>query len=184
MSNYLYLIRCNDFFKIGVAGNVASRLAVFQTGNPYPLEVHSCYEYQSAGIVEAVLHQKFNPDNITGEWFKLDSRDLADFEQICNLLGGRKETVLVSVSEEATAEAEAIAEIISEDSSGYDVAEFEQMIAAGWRVEVNQRGTSWNWRRGSGSNRKTRYGGMFDRLPPERQAEYEHNRTRRNGAGG
>jgi hypothetical protein len=50
---------------------------------------------------------------------------------------------------------------------------------AGWRVEVLGRGKYWQWRRGHGRNRKARYGGRFETLPPERQAAYFENVQKR-----
>jgi hypothetical protein len=50
---------------------------------------------------------------------------------------------------------------------------------AGWRVEVLARGRYWQWRRGHGRNRKARYGGRFETLPPERQAAYFENVQKR-----
>jgi hypothetical protein len=50
----------------------------------------------------------------------------------------------------------------------------------GWRTEINTKGNGttrfWMWRRGRGSNRESRYGGMFRTLSPERMAQYEANR--------
>ncbi len=45
-----------------------------------------------------------------------------------------------------------------------------------WRREVKERGKYWQWRKGSGDYRPSRYGGTFDRLDEERQAQYEHNK--------
>jgi hypothetical protein len=50
----------------------------------------------------------------------------------------------------------------------------------GWRTEINTKGNGttrfWMWRRGRGSNRESKYGGMFRTLSPERMAQYEANR--------
>jgi hypothetical protein len=51
-----------------------------------------------------------------------------------------------------------------------------------WRVEVQKRGKYWQWRRGSRGNRKARYGGRFELLPIERQAQYEVNKAKRQTA--
>ena len=45
-----------------------------------------------------------------------------------------------------------------------------------WRVEVNFRGRFYNFRRGSGKERRGRYGGKFGELPEERKAAYERNK--------
>lgn len=59
MSNYLYVVRCNNFCKIGIATDVESRLAAMQTGNPYQLTVEIACEFGSHGALEQCLHQKF-----------------------------------------------------------------------------------------------------------------------------
>jgi len=181
MSSYLYLIRCNDFFKIGIAGHIESRLAALQTGNPYELVVESCYQFDNPAPVEQSLHNKFRNKQAMREWFRLEAEDLEQFEQICQLLDGQRHTMPVTISEQDTEEAEALTRIISEESTGYDPADFEQMIAAGWRVEVTNRGKYWLWRRGSGSHRESRYGGYFEHLPPEQQTAYERNKASANG---
>jgi len=177
MSNYLYLVKCNEFYKIGVAGNIESRLAALQTGNPYQLLLQSCYEFENAGIVEQCLHQKFDVKHTAGEWFELTDADLTQFEQICAMLGGVKHSEFSTISEEATEEAEVMAEIISEESSKLNKLDFDQMINDGWRIEVYSRGDDkyWLWRKGSYSNRKSTYGGRFEDLPEQfKQAYLKH----------
>lgn len=48
-----------------------------------------------------------------------------------------------------------------------------------WRTEVKGNGQYWQWRKGSGSNRSSRYGGTFDQLSDERKAAYEAHKQRR-----
>lgn len=88
MTQYLYLIKCQSFYKIGVANDVESRLAQLSTGNPFPLEVKVVYAFQNAAPVETVLHQKFSDKRRRGEWFELNYQDTKDMHQICLLLGG------------------------------------------------------------------------------------------------
>lgn len=45
-----------------------------------------------------------------------------------------------------------------------------------WRIEVTGQGRYWQWRRGRGTNRKSRYGGKFEQLSQDRQAAYHQNR--------
>ena len=88
MSQYLYLIKCQNFFKIGIANDVENRIAQLSTGNPFPLEIMASYEFENAAPVEAAIHQRYAGVRKRGEWFELDDHDLVDFEQICQLLGG------------------------------------------------------------------------------------------------
>lgn len=49
---YLYLIKCQQYYKIGVASDVESRLAQLSTDNPFPLKVEIVYKFDNADIVE------------------------------------------------------------------------------------------------------------------------------------
>src|SRR3972149_5212027 len=84
----LYLIKCNEFYKIGIANDMESRLVQLQTGNPYVLIVDARFQFPNAGVVEKALHQRFTGVRTLGEWFKLGERDREDFLELCRMLGG------------------------------------------------------------------------------------------------
>lgn len=75
----VYLIRCNEFYKVGVAYDVKDRLALFQTGCPYTLEIVCSVVCKNAYNVEAILHSCYEHKAHRGEWFKLDPEDVAAF---------------------------------------------------------------------------------------------------------
>lgn len=85
---YLYIIKCQEFHKIGVANDVENRLAQLSTGNPYPLEVQTIYEFENAEPVERAIHQRYKSARQRGEWFTLGYDDLKNIHQICLALGG------------------------------------------------------------------------------------------------
>ena len=58
----------------------------------------------------------------------------------------------------------------------------KNLASTGWRIEVTGGGKYWQWRRGSGKRRESRYGGKFRELSPERQAAYRQNVKRRRRA--
>jgi len=111
---YLYLIKCQQFYKIGIANDVQSRLAQLSTGNPFELEVLAVYGYDNAEIVERALHQAFANNRKRGEWFELDIPELNNFRKICQLLGGvwAYEKELATVGEGELAEAEQEQELL------------------------------------------------------------------------
>ena len=111
---YLYLIECQNLYKIGVAHDVVNRLATLQTGNPFQLRVVDCYEFANAEVVERGLHQKFSLIRKRGEWFALNQGDLSQLNEICVLLGGNRVEIKDIVGEEEVAIAEEEQEIISE----------------------------------------------------------------------
>lgn len=69
----VYVIQCNEFYKIGVARNLAKRLNEMQTGNPYELRVVLSIEVRggSSFDTERFLHTKFQAYRVRREWFQL-----------------------------------------------------------------------------------------------------------------
>ena len=118
MQKYLYLITCQNLYKIGVANDVFSRLASLQTGNPFPLSISACYEFNNAEVVERALHEKYSGRRMRGEWFDLSQRDIRQLETICKLMNGK----LVEIKNTA-------------DEKEVAVAEKEQEIFADYRIE-------------------------------------------------
>lgn len=70
-SEFIYVIGCNEFVKIGIAGNVRKRLSELQVGNPYPLRLYGHWKAGEAVKEEAALHALLSPHQERGEWFKL-----------------------------------------------------------------------------------------------------------------
>ena len=59
-------------FKIGVAVDIKSRLTSLQIGCPLALSVHNAWTLQDrslARLIEARVHEDFDPFRISGEWF-------------------------------------------------------------------------------------------------------------------
>ena len=64
---YLYLIRCQQFYKIGVANDVQSRLAQLSTGNPFPLTVEAVYSREICRVLGGEIcdsHQRLSDEMI------------------------------------------------------------------------------------------------------------------------
>lgn len=136
MGKFVYLIRCDRYYKIGVANDVSRRLAELQIGNPRPLVAISCYEFDNCTSVEAVLHQKFDSKKTIGEWFELNKYQIREFEKVCSLLNGRKNGETIMPSEEEIAEAQVQQEIESEEvKKRLTREEIEDMLKNGWRIE-------------------------------------------------
>lgn len=76
---YLYVVRCEVFYKIGITKNVSSRMSALASSNPFPISVALLFEYdcmQRAADAEFQLHFIFNQKRVRGEWFELDRVDL------------------------------------------------------------------------------------------------------------
>jgi hypothetical protein len=103
---YLYLIRCQQYYKIGIANDVQSRLAQLSTGNPFQLSVMAVYGFTNAEPVERAIHQRFAELRARGEWFCLETPDVEDFERICQLLKGTPQDQGAMIDESEIEQAE------------------------------------------------------------------------------
>ena len=63
----LYLIKCQQYYKIGVTINIRDRMAQLATGNPFELDLKCLFEFEDANCVELALHQKFSRQRTRGD---------------------------------------------------------------------------------------------------------------------
>ena len=84
MKDYLYIMECEGYFKIGKAHDLMSRLAGLQVGNPYEITPILYKKFNDALKIERLLHNKFEAKRVRGEWFELTGDDLIE---ITNILG-------------------------------------------------------------------------------------------------
>lgn len=73
---HVYLIKCLDKYKIGIANDVKRRLAELSTGNPFPLELVAVGP-NGGRFTESLLHDRFAHRRVAGEWFELDTAEVA-----------------------------------------------------------------------------------------------------------
>lgn len=86
---FIYLIRCNEFYKIGVSEtSVAGRLEQLQTGNPYRLELIAYFELQDLLVTERKLHNMLSAKHTRGEWFQLVESDIERIREYISQAGG------------------------------------------------------------------------------------------------
>lgn len=85
---YVYLIKCYEFYKIGIAENVRVRLCQLQIGNPISLSVVTYYAFPAASVVEDALHKKFAEKRTVGEWFALTDDEIQLFHKMSMEWGG------------------------------------------------------------------------------------------------
>lgn len=122
MTQYLYLIRCQRFHKIGVANDIQTRLAQLSTGNPFELEVVALYGFINAQVVEAAIHQRFSSCRRRGEWFELSEENISDFHAVCGMLGGLTEGWLLASPTVADVEDAEIIQEAALDDSEYTIS--------------------------------------------------------------
>lgn len=196
MEYFIYLIQCNEFYKIGISRDVQFRLRELQVANPYKLILADCFLFRFKGtiLVEQRLHKQFRARRVSGEWFKLSEKEGEQFAFLCEKWGGvRANDVIDYVSTPKTKPAPTplpkrgslskkkkvhkrlpisdIRALCAEDSpvviGTSSKFDFAQMIRDGWRIEIRDGGRTWMWRRGSGKYRPSVYGGTIDTLPEE-----------------
>lgn len=70
----LYVIRCEDYCKIGTTKNLTERVRTMKAGNPFPLEI--IYYGVGEGHLEEYWHNHFRDKQHSGEWYLLDTIDV------------------------------------------------------------------------------------------------------------
>lgn len=83
VKGYIYIIRCNEFYKIGCSRDGADkRLKAMQTGNPYELELIFQCEVTDFMQAEAALHAYFKDNRVRGEWYRLTAEQVNNMKQV------------------------------------------------------------------------------------------------------
>jgi len=67
----VYLVRCGEFYKVGLADNVQERIATLQTASPYQVEFIRSWQARNAKQQEQMIHGLLWRYHERGEWFKL-----------------------------------------------------------------------------------------------------------------
>lgn len=95
--SFVYLLKCGNFYKIGVGGNLRKRISSIQTGNPYKVELIHAWDFieeEVAYEIEAELHKKYIKNRKQGEWFTLTNKEVKDFIEGNDLPPTRKPYVV------------------------------------------------------------------------------------------
>jgi hypothetical protein len=89
---YVYMMQHDKCFKIGVAKNVDHRLSEVAAKMPYELKIVAICWYPTrfaAYESESEWHRRFHSKRLGGEWFKLNSHDVAVFSLLSWLRFGQ-----------------------------------------------------------------------------------------------
>lgn len=76
---YVYLIKSGDYYKIGVANDVLSRINELQIGNPIELGLMHALKVPDPYGVEKSLHNMYSTLRHRGEWFILNEEHVEWF---------------------------------------------------------------------------------------------------------
>jgi len=79
----LYILKCENYYKIWITYDITARINKLQCWNPFDIKVHSFYDtWKKSSKLEAELHLLFAKKNHKWEWFKLTKSDLAKWLKI------------------------------------------------------------------------------------------------------
>ena len=79
---FLYIIKCNEFYKIGISYEPYCRIDNMQTSNPFKLELIFKKQFNNVLKIEKELHKLFINKREIGEWFKLSEKDLLKIDRL------------------------------------------------------------------------------------------------------
>lgn len=79
---FVYVIKCNKFYKIGMTKNYKQRINTLMVSNPYKIEPIVKVESNNINFLEKHLHNKFSDKKEKGEWFNLDPEDVAYMQRL------------------------------------------------------------------------------------------------------
>lgn len=67
----VYIVQCNQYFKIGKADDIRTRLSGLQSGCPHELTLIATLKRKNAMIAEKQIHEYLKEYRTRGEWFLL-----------------------------------------------------------------------------------------------------------------
>ena len=85
--NKLYIMKCLEFYKIGITHNPRARESTIQSSNPTEVRLINYFELPKKLNTrrlciefEESVHQSFSSKKVRGEWYALDSEDIETIE--------------------------------------------------------------------------------------------------------
>ncbi|MEA5554191.1 GIY-YIG nuclease family protein [Anabaena cylindrica UHCC 0172] len=81
-NRFIYVLKNREYYKIGIAKDVAKRMRKLQTGNPIKHLFVSSSFFEDAPTFERLLHEAFAEYRGEGEWFKLPPEKLEELIKI------------------------------------------------------------------------------------------------------
>ena len=80
---YIYLIKLDEYYKIGVSNDVEKRKKQLATGTPEDHIIIKKFKSKYPFKVENLLHRTFKSKLINKEWFDLTTDDINNFNNLC-----------------------------------------------------------------------------------------------------
>jgi len=84
MSKRLYIVKTEEYYKIGVSREPNKRLSHIRTESPFYCELVTTVKAKngSAKRLEKLLHENYAKYRKSGEWFDLDNQEVASYIMI------------------------------------------------------------------------------------------------------
>lgn len=78
----VYVLRCNDLYKIGWSDNVPTRVAYLMAALPFPATHVLTIPTEDPLTLEQAMHARFADKRVRGEWFALDMFDVDELFEV------------------------------------------------------------------------------------------------------
>ena len=101
-NSFIYIVKCHEFYKIGIASHIDNRLNSLQCGNPYQLEIVYAVRCPEAKVAEQTLHICFEDKRVRGEWFLLNDNDIIDIKKTIDELINKYGRIYKNKRQQAT----------------------------------------------------------------------------------
>lgn len=85
---YIYVIKVNEYFKIGKSTDIKTRIKRYITENPYEIKVIIFKKVKDHTKTENYLLKRFKNKKHKNEWFLLDDNDLVSIKNYLELKEG------------------------------------------------------------------------------------------------
>lgn len=80
-SEYLYIIKSRNLYKIGKTNSLEQRLEAIRSTNPHEVELVHSARFDKAIPIEKALHKFFKTKRVSREWFALSKEDISRIGQ-------------------------------------------------------------------------------------------------------
>lgn len=75
----IYIVECENYYKIGTSGDIERRLRQYQANNPFPVKlIKMYYDIYNPVQIEKWIHLELKEYKHCGEWFKTDLNTILD----------------------------------------------------------------------------------------------------------
>jgi len=81
---FVYLLKGDNYHKIGLSRNVSKRLKQIQSALPFATRLICSIPTEDMHTLEAELHERFADKRANGEWFELDEADVAMLKELAD----------------------------------------------------------------------------------------------------